>query len=172
VGRARGESDTRTFSAFFPILGALLLSGCVTMGGRQGLPDHVRSIAIPTFTNRTLEYGAEETVTAVIVHEFQQDGRLRLEKRDRADAVLLGTITRYDLYPVGFDGEDRVSVSRVETDVEVDVLDRITLEPLLEDERFSASGVFSLTADPSERREKDVFIRLADDIISRLIEGW
>jgi len=151
---------------------AALLSGCVTMGGRAGLPSHVRSIAIPTFVNRTLEYGAEEPVTAVFIHEFQQDGRLRIEKRDRADALLLGTITKYDLHPVGFNQDDRVAVSRLDAEVKVTVIDRVTGEPLLEDERFSGSGSFFLSANPSERRERDVFIRMADDLISRLIEGW
>jgi hypothetical protein len=136
------------------------------------LPDHVESIAIPTFVNRTLEYGAEEPLTAVFIHEFQQDGRLRIEKRDRADALLLGTITRYDLDPVGFNRDDRVAVSRLDATIEVTVIDQVTGKALLEDEPFSGSGSFFLTSDPSERRERDVFIRMADELISRLIEGW
>jgi len=124
------------------------------------------------FRNRTLEYGAEETVTQAVVHEFQRDGRLRLESREQADAVLLGTIVEYQLIPSGYDKEERVAVSRVSATVEVSVIDQSTEEPILDGERFSATGSFFLTADPGERRERDVFIRLADDIISRLIEGW
>jgi len=155
------------------LLAALsLLSGCVTFSGRAGLPEHVRSIAVPTFTNRTLEYGAEEPMTAVVIHEFQQDGRLRIVKRPEADAVLLGTIVKYELSPIGFDREDRLTVSRLDTAVEVTVTDELTGEPILDGVTFSSSGTFFLTADPSDRRERDIFIRLADDILSRLIEGW
>jgi hypothetical protein len=158
-------------SVLCPVL-AVFFQGCVTVGGHAGLPEHVRSISIPTFQNRTLEYGAEEIVTAVVVHEFQRDGRLRLEHRESADAVLLGTIVSYELIPSGYDRENRLTVSRVETAVKVTVVDQTTGEKLLDQETFRGSGSFFLTPDPAERRQRDVFIRLADNIISRLIEGW
>lgn len=159
------------FAALVAALG-LPLAGCVTFGGRSGLPEHIRSISIPTFKNRTLEYGAEEIVTSTVVHEFQRDGRLRLEHRDQADALLLGTILVYDITPSGYDREDRLTVSRLEATVEITVIDQTTDQLLLDGERFTAAGASFLTADPTERRQRDVFIRLADDIISRLIEGW
>jgi hypothetical protein len=111
-------------------------------------------------------------VTSVVLQEFQRDGRLQIQDTDDADALLLGTIVSYDLVPSGYDREDRLTVSRLDTTVEVTVIDQTMNERLLDAERFKSSGQFFLTADPSERRERDVLVRLADDIISRLIEGW
>ena len=151
---------------------ALLGSGCVTFGGREGLPSHVESISIPMFRNHSMEYGAEEVVTQAVVGEFQRDGRLRLVDSDQADVVLYGTIARYDIRPSSFDRRDRVTVSHVSAMLEVSVLDSESGDYLMQGERFSGSGSFFLTAQPTARRERDVLTRIANDIVSRVVEGW
>jgi hypothetical protein len=154
------------------VLFSVLVVGCATFGSRAGLPSHARSIAIPVFRNKTLEYGAEEDVTRAVRHEFLRDGRLQVTRRDEADLVLEGTIVEYEIIPAGFERDERATSSNVRATVNVSLLDRVTGETLLTEVPFKTSGTFFETAEPTRRRKDDVFIRLADDIVSRVIEGW
>ena len=104
--------------------------------------------------------------------DSHQSPQRRLIDADDAGAVLYGTISRYDIRPSSFDRRDRVTVSHVAAELEVSVLDTDSGEYLMQDERFAGSGSFFLTAQPSARREKDVLIRIANDIVSRVIDGW
>lgn len=151
---------------------AACLTGCATFGSRAGLPAHAKSIAIPVFRNKTLEYGAEEDVTGVVVHEFIKDGRLTVRSSENADLVLEGTIVEYEITPAGYDRDSRVSNSTVRAVVVIKLIDKVAGKTLIDGERFRTSGSFFETSEPSKRRTEDVFIRMADDIISRVIEGW
>ena len=80
----------------------LCLSGC--LGYRIGpaklyyLSD-VHTIAIPTFTNKTLIPRVEVLVTGTVIKQFQQDGTFRIGNSDNADATLKGEIIRISRSP-------------------------------------------------------------------------
>ncbi len=149
-----------------------LTAGCATFGSRAGLPSHAQSVSIPVFRNKTLEYGAEENVTRAVVHEFLRDGRLQVTDTDKADLVIEGTIVEYEITPAGFDRRERVTSANLRATVEVSLIDRVTGEVLFSGVPFKTSGSFFQTGEPTRRRKDDVFIRMADDIVSRVIEGW
>jgi len=73
----------------------LLFVGC---GGYQlgpatpGYLRNVHAIAVPTFTNATLEPRLEVLVTNTAIKQFQQDGTFRIATADAADATLKGEI--------------------------------------------------------------------------------
>jgi hypothetical protein len=73
----------------------LLFVGC---GGYQLGPAtprylrNVHAIAVPTFTNGTLEPRLEVLVTNTAIKQFQQDGTFRIATADAADATLKGEI--------------------------------------------------------------------------------
>lgn len=82
---------------------ALCLSGC--LGYRIGpVKPHylndVHSIAVPTFTNKTLLPRIEVLVTDTVIKQIQQDGTFRIASDDTADAVLKGEIVRIDRAPL------------------------------------------------------------------------
>ena len=80
---------------FALLLLASLLEGC---GGYQlgpatpGYLRNVHAIAIPTFTNTTLEPRLEVLVTNTAIKQFQQDGTFRIVNADAADATLKAEI--------------------------------------------------------------------------------
>jgi hypothetical protein len=59
----------------------------------------VRTIAIPTFTNKTLIPRVEVLVTDTVIKQFQQDGTYRIGNSENADATLKGEIIRISRSP-------------------------------------------------------------------------
>ncbi|MDY0096164.1 MAG: LptE family protein, partial [Candidatus Vecturithrix sp.] len=71
----------------------LLVAGCgYTLVGQGNLPDHIKTIAIPIFVNKTLQDGVEEIITQQVIEQFVKGGKVRLVSEDNADAILRGTI--------------------------------------------------------------------------------
>jgi len=87
------------------IVGALAclgLSGCLGYHIGPAKPYYlrdVRTIAIPTFTNKTLIPRVEVLVTDTVIKQFQQDGTFRISGGDSADATLKGEIIRITRSP-------------------------------------------------------------------------
>lgn len=150
----------------------LLLAGCGTTSVRT-LPSRYKTVFIPVANNSTLEYGAEERVTDILVREFQRDGRLQqVSNWQDADIILESNITRYDLIPVTLDNDNRRAGSRLDLTIKVTARDRQTGVFVMSEQEFSESGVFFLAGVPGERREEDIVRRVAKLIIAALLEGW
>ena len=96
---------------------ALLLLGLV-LGGcgytvRGTLPSHINTIAVPIFHNRTQEPAIEGFITRAVIEAFSTNGRLKVVGTDKADAVLDGEITTYDVTSIAFDRDANVTQYRL-----------------------------------------------------------
>jgi len=83
-------------------LACLGLSGCLGYHVGPAKPYYLRdihTIAIPTFTNKTLIPRVEVLVTDTVIKQFQQDGTFRISGGDLADATLKGDIIRISRSP-------------------------------------------------------------------------
>jgi len=94
----------------------LLCAGCnlscgYALAGRGSfLPDYIKTIGIPTFTNRTTVYNLETTLTQKVRAEFIGRGKYRiLPESTDADALLVGDVLSATLTPVGFAANQLVS---------------------------------------------------------------
>jgi hypothetical protein len=88
--------------------GAMMLTVLLTAAGcgysfRGTLPEHIQSIAVPVFTNRTREPAVENVITQAVVTAFSTNGRLRVVGVNQADSLLEGEITGYELLSLAFD---------------------------------------------------------------------
>ena len=75
---------------------ASLLAGCGVYSFSSSSLGGVKTIAIPQFENKTLEYGVQEYLTAKVVESFIQDNSLKVVGLNDADAVLRGEVSRYE----------------------------------------------------------------------------
>jgi Lipopolysaccharide-assembly len=91
---------------------ALLLAGC-GYSTRGSLPDHIKTVAVPIFKNRTLEAGVETAITSGVVNAFSSGGRLRVVPPGEADAVLEGEVVGYSLDGLAFDQNANVRAYRL-----------------------------------------------------------
>jgi hypothetical protein len=67
------------------------------------LPRHIQTVGVPIFLNRTPEPAVENFVTRATLEAFANSGRLRVVAPERADSILEGEITGYELQSIAFD---------------------------------------------------------------------
>jgi hypothetical protein len=87
------------------VLAALVSSSCgYTLAGRGSfLPDSIKTIGIPDFTNRTPYFEFGQTLSQRIRSEFIGRGRYKvLPQEDGVDAVLRAQLNNVTLTPTGF----------------------------------------------------------------------
>ena len=94
------------------VLAALLLGGC-GYSTRGNLPDHIKTVAVPIFKNRTLEPGVESALTSGVVNAFSSGGRVRVVPLDEADAILEGEVVGFSLAGLAFDRNANVQAYRL-----------------------------------------------------------
>lgn len=159
--------------AFTLVVGlvAVGLVSCAT--SRQTiLGEDYRTIAIPVFKNETMQYGLEEVITASVRHSFIRDPRLRVTERAHADAVLEGRISEVEMQPLGFTDMDRAIGYDMTLLVQARLVDGANGGILAPESTFRVRGPFLLSNEPSQERHRDIARTLADNMISRFLDGW
>jgi hypothetical protein len=88
--------------ALFATLFCFALGGCLGYHIGPVKPYYLRdvhTIAVPTFTNRTLVPRIEVLVTDTVIKQLQQDGTYQITNGDKADATLTGEVYRITRAP-------------------------------------------------------------------------
>ncbi len=170
----------RTAAAAAAILSAA--SGCA-YSTRNGLPPHIKTVAVPMFENRThlrsFALGIEREVTAAVRDAFLSGGGLRLAGREDADAILEGkvlgilrTVAREDKYGTPIHARLLIEASISLYDVREG---RYVFRDVKVDNRMfrPESGAYNLRFGESEdmaRREaaREIGMVIAD----RVLEEW
>src|SRR5262249_24807717 len=70
---------------------AAAIAGC-GYSFRGNLPEHIQTVAVPVFANKTGEPRIESLLTNGVVEAFSTNGRLRVVNREDADAGLEGEV--------------------------------------------------------------------------------
>ena len=104
------------------VLAALLLGGC-GYSTRGNLPDHIKTVAVPIFKNRTLEPGVESALTSGVVNAFSSGGRVRVVPLGEADAILEGEVVGFSLAGLAFDRNANVQAYRLRVVLNVEFRD-------------------------------------------------
>ncbi len=166
------RSSAGSLRSLIASVSALATIGCgvYTFTGGGGLPGHIDSIAILPFENQTTQF----TLTQELTQALQDDvpGRLGLDFADEAtaDAVLRGTITRYDERAVNFQadpGGPQIFQRRVDITVSVELYDRREDRVIWQSSTLSASGEY-LPDSQSEEAGRQLAI---ENLVQRIIDG-
>ena len=145
------------------------LTGCYGFAG-GGLPPSIKTVALLPFDNQT----AEPTLTQEVARSVRDalEGRLGLRQASeaQADALVRGTIVRYEPdLPVQYTGaEDRsVSVTRrlVQITVSVEIMDQRQNKPLWERNGLVVEGEY----DPGQ--EQQGRSKALDKLVTNIVEG-
>jgi len=156
---------------------SLLLTGC--LGYRVGAVGdrNFKSVSVPMFRNQTVTPQLEAQVSNAIIKRLQQDGTLRVENRETADVVLLGTLTRYRRTAIRATREDSgvPREYRVTITARVEVRDQRTGQIILKPTDFEGSAEVFIGAD-LQSADYQALPLAADDIarqvVARLVESW
>ena len=100
------------FRAVLVLAAMLQLSGCgYSLAGRGSfLPDYIRTIGVPDFTNNTSVFDIERLVTQRVRSEFIGRGKYSVvPEREGVDGLLLGEIASITLTPSAFNSQNQAT---------------------------------------------------------------
>jgi outer membrane lipopolysaccharide assembly protein LptE/RlpB len=161
--------DRRPIVAAFALGVALVAAGC-GYSVRGHLPADVRTIAIPVLANKTTKPAVETEMTRALSDAFATDGRLQVVSRDRADSVLEGEVTGYELISIAFDPRANVRLYRLVVTMNVRLRDVRRHTLLFEQHGFSEKADFRVLGAVSETiAREEIALRAAAVDIARAV---
>jgi hypothetical protein len=158
-------------SGLLASLSTLALGGCLYGFAGGGLPPNIKTVAVLPFDNQT----PEPTLTQEISSSVREavEGRLGLRQAGerQADAVVRGSITRYEPdLPVAYtgdEGDQQVTVTRrlVQISVSVEIVDQRQQKPL-----WQRSGLL-LEGDYDPGQEAEGRRKALEKLVTNIVEG-
>jgi lipopolysaccharide assembly LptE-like protein len=160
----------RLRSGFLVSLSAVALGGCYGFAG-GGLPPTIKTVAVLPFDNQTAEPTLTQEVSVTVREAVEGRLGLRQAGERQADAVVRGSITRYEPdLPVAYtgnEGENDVTVTRrlVQITVSVEILDQHSGKPLWERSGLMLDGDYEPGQETEGRR------KALDKLVTNIVEG-
>lgn len=124
-------------------LGLLAVAGC-GYSFRGTLPEHIQTVAVPVFVNKTGEPRIESLLTNGVVEAFSTNGRLRVVKREDADAVLEGEVIGYSVQSISYDSQANVRQYRLVVTMNLKLLDMKKSAVLFEEHGLREKADFNV----------------------------
>jgi len=145
---------------------------------RSALPPHLKTLAIPVFVNNTVEFGLADDITQGLVAGFLADRHLRIVQERDADAVLRGTVVAYKNQVFGYTSTERATEYEIVLTVQISFRDMIKNRDVWKEDALSVRTTYNVVpvgTEPAKTEtdgRKDVIQKLADQIVSRTVQGW
>ncbi len=150
---------------------AAAVAGC-GYSFRGTLPEHIQTVAVPLFANKTGEPAIESLLTSAVVEAFSTNGRLRVVKREDADAILEGEVIGYSVLSISYDSQANVRQYRLIMTINLKLLD-IRRSAVLFEERnlrekadFQVMNAVSQTISVEETAVRTAATEIARAIVS------
>src|SRR5262249_50161509 len=174
----------RTLSAV--LFAALLLSvsgytECYKPTGRgDGLPKHIKTLAIPPFQNPSRRYSVEQRFASAVADEAVHRARSLkvVSNPESADAVMIGAIKYFGFQPKLLDDFGRARLFEITIYVAVTVRDQTKNKIIFDNQNYVFRGEYEIPGDPKTyfNEEGSASDRLARDFagsgISTILEGF
>jgi len=160
----------RLISGCLASLSALALSGCLYGFAGGGLPPSIKTVAVLPFDNQTPEPTLTQEISRAVREAVERRLGLRQSAEAQADAVVRGSITRYEPdLPVAYTGGDssRVTVTRreVQITVSVEILDQKQGKALWQRNGLVVKGDYDSGQEADGRR------KALDDLVVNIVDG-
>jgi len=160
----------RLTSGFLVTVSTLALGGCLYGFAGGGLPPSIKTVAVLPFDNQTPEPTLTQEISLAVREAVEQRLGLRQSAETQADAVVRGTITRYEpdvpiAYQAGADREVNVTQRQVQITLTVEILDQKQGKPLWQRSGLVVKGDYD-TGQEAEGRRKAL-----DDLVVNIVEG-
>lgn len=158
-------------------ISALLLlfaTSCLYSFSGGGLPRHVKSAAVLPFDNETPAAELPRELNDALRKAFESRLGLRSAPENRAQAIVRGTIVKYETdVPVGFSADPaRASSARrsLSLTIDVTIVDQTNGRTLYERKSLSATGEYAERNEADGRRQ--AIQRLVNDIVEGAQSQW
>jgi TolB-like protein len=154
----------------------LVAQGCLYGFAGGGLPPHIRTVAIIPFDNQTADPQLTQEVTDAVREALERRLGLRIAGEPTADAVVRGSVTRYEpgmtlsVQPGDVDRGLQVTRRRVLLTVTVEIIDQQAGRPLWQRQGLTVDGEYE---PPNEREGRQLALRkLVNDIVDGAQSQW
>lgn len=158
----------------FGVASVLVLAGCLYKFSGGGLPSHIRTVAVLPFENQTAAAELTRELSDALRKGMQSRLGLRDASENRANAVVRGTITKYEPdVPVAFSADPNQATTarrRLQIIVDVEIVDQTSGKTLWERKGLSAEGEYAERAEPEGRRQ--ALERIVNDVIEGAQSQW
>ncbi len=153
------------------------VSGCGYTTSNAALPGHLKTVAVPTFENGTSEYTLEQDITQAVIDRLVQDNRLRIVDERSANAVVRGRVIEYKNSVFGFSNSAQAQEYRVTIGVRITFKDQVKNRELWSDDltktaNYYVQDVPGQTARTELDGRKEAILKIAEEVLSRSVEGW
>ncbi|MEO7985636.1 MAG: LPS assembly lipoprotein LptE [Gemmatimonadales bacterium] len=161
----------RLISGLLAGTSALALSGCLYGFAGGGLPPSIKTVAVLPFDNQTSEPTLTQEVSVAVREAVESRLGLRQASEQQADAVVKGTISRYEPdLPVQYTGDEsqrQVTVTRrlVQVTVSVEILDQKQGKSLWERNGLILEGDYPPGQEATGRKTA------LDKLVTNIVEG-
>lgn len=161
-----------------PLTATLLLSGCM-YSFRAGSfpPAHIRTIAVVPFENETARFELSGELYDQLFRNLPSALGIRTAGEDVADAVVRGTIIRYEVvapnYRAGAEGQAAEVLQRqVTLTVRVEIVDLVENVILWEERNVSAQGQFLEASENEDVGRAEAIELLVQKIVDGAQSNW
>lgn len=161
----------RLTSGLLATLSCLALSGCLYGFAGGGLPPSIKTVAVLPFDNQTSEPTLTQEVSVAVREAVESRLGLRQASQGQADAVVKGTISRYEpdlpVQYVGDETERQVTVTRrlVQVTVTVEILDQKQGKSLWQRSGLVLEGDYAPGQEATGRKTA------LDKLVTNIVEG-
>ena len=148
----------------------LLLSACIPYGFTGGgLPSHVRTVAIVPFENQTATPELPRELTDALRSRLHERLGLRDASESKANAIVRGTIQRYDIdIPIGYSADNKQTTTArrmLQLVVDIEMIDQVTGKTLWQRKGLLSEGQYEERGEPAGRK------LAIDQIVNAMIDG-
>lgn len=157
---------------------ALACSGCL-YSFRAGSfpPPHIKTIAVAPFENETTRFELSGELYAELFRNLPRALGIRTAGEDVADAVVRGTIVRYDVvapnYRAGAEGQAAEVLQRqVSITVRIEIVDLVNNVVLWEEQSVMAQGQFLEASETEEVGRAEAIELLVQKIVDGAQSNW
>jgi hypothetical protein len=147
------------------------LAGCGVYTFNPRGASSISTIAVELFEDQTGQYGLADLITQAVTDAFIAEGSLKVESVDMAEAVLTGTMTRYERAVQEFDEQDQVSQYKV----------LITFDLTLENPadgteiwsiQLPLDGLYDADEETEEDGQRRVGEKLVEAVLNKTTKSW
>ena len=175
--RGLGCTVARAFAA--ALAGAAMVaSGCnYSFTAGAGFPEHVQTIAVLPFENETGRFELTQEVHEALLRQLPRSLGLNPAGEEAADAVVSGTILRYELTaPLYRRGAEAESVQVLQREVvlivKVEVLDRENYTILWDQSQLRVVGQYLDASETEEVGRTEAIALLVQEIVDGAQSNW
>ncbi len=155
----------------------LLAAGC-SNSFTSGLPDHIRTVEVQIFQNKTMYNSTEAWITRSIIDRINADPRIRVVSRN-GDGLITGEILSVERSTLRETTTNEPGTVQITIHAQFSFYDNIQRRYLIEDMKIASSetgrspGIYEHSlGGSSEEGERGAAAQIAAEIVRRTVGMW